>query len=219
MILVWSLSTEAAVSTDRFTRKARRRWPRGKTRRTAPGCLGTTATARRRPKKKRQAVEYAAAIDVAKGSGMVCTRVPGSRADRRRQKVWQEGATSGEVTAPMDHLRCEGIQRLVLESTSDARQVQGPDHGRGGAQEMSHVEMLTTMVAWLLEGAPATATTKAAAADPVVGARLGGMDPQQAIVAGGGPLLAYDGVLGKTVLARLGHRARAWPCKIKDALT
>jgi hypothetical protein len=66
-----------------------------------------------------QVVEYAAAIDVAKGSGMVCTRVPGSRPDRRRQKVWQVGATFGEVTALMDHLRCEGIQRLVLESTSD----------------------------------------------------------------------------------------------------
>ncbi len=66
-----------------------------------------------------QVVERAAAIDVAKGSGMVCTRVPGSRPDRRRQKVWQVTATYGEVTALMDHLRCEGIQRLVLESASD----------------------------------------------------------------------------------------------------
>ncbi len=66
-----------------------------------------------------QVVERAAAIDVAKGFGMVCTRVPGSRPDRRRQKVWRVGATYGEVTALMDHLRCEGIQRLVLESTSD----------------------------------------------------------------------------------------------------
>ena len=62
---------------------------------------------------------YAAAIDVAKGSGMVCTRVPGSRPDRRRQKVWQVRATCGQVTALMDHLRAEGIQRLVLESASD----------------------------------------------------------------------------------------------------
>ncbi len=52
-----------------------------------------------------QVVERAAAIDVAKGSGMVCTRVPGSRPDRRRQKVWRVGATYGEVTALMDHLR------------------------------------------------------------------------------------------------------------------
>jgi len=66
-----------------------------------------------------QVVEYAAAIDVAKGFGMVCTRVPGSRPDRRRQKVWRVEATYAEVTALMDHLRCEGIQRLVLESTSD----------------------------------------------------------------------------------------------------
>ncbi|MGH3155586.1 MAG: hypothetical protein ACRDNF_03260 [Streptosporangiaceae bacterium] len=40
-------------------------------------------------------IERAAAIDVAKGSGMVCTRVPGSRPDRRRQKVWQVTATCG----------------------------------------------------------------------------------------------------------------------------
>jgi Mn-containing catalase len=57
-------------------------------------------------------------------------------------------------------------------------------------EEIGHVEMIATMVARLLEGAPATATTQAAAADPVVGAVLGGMDPQQAIVAGGGALLA-----------------------------
>ena len=57
-------------------------------------------------------------------------------------------------------------------------------------EEMGHVEMTAIMVARLLEGAPATATTKAAAADPVVGAVLGGMDPQQAIVAGCPPLLA-----------------------------
>jgi hypothetical protein len=66
-----------------------------------------------------EVVTYAAAIDVAKGSGMVCTRVPGSRPDRKRQKVWQVDATYASVTGLMDHLRCEGIQRLVVESTSD----------------------------------------------------------------------------------------------------
>jgi Mn-containing catalase len=60
-------------------------------------------------------------------------------------------------------------------------------------EEVGHVEMIATMVARLLEGAPATATTKAAAADPVVGAVLGGMDPQQAIVAGGGRCCAGRG--------------------------
>jgi len=66
-----------------------------------------------------EVVTYAAAIDVAKGSGMVCTRVPGSRPDRKRQKVWQVEARYDAVAALVDHLRCEGIQRLVLESTSD----------------------------------------------------------------------------------------------------
>jgi transposase len=65
-----------------------------------------------------EVVTYAAAIDVAKGSGMVCTRVPGSRPDRKRQRVWQVAATYRSVVALMDQLRCEGIQRLVLESTS-----------------------------------------------------------------------------------------------------
>ncbi len=38
-----------------------------------------------------QVVEYAAAIDVAKGFGMVCTRVPGSRpiAGGRRSGGWR----------------------------------------------------------------------------------------------------------------------------------
>jgi transposase len=66
-----------------------------------------------------EVVTYAAAIDVAKGSGMVCTRVPGSRPDRKRLTVWQAEASYGSVVALMDHLRCQGIQRLVLESTSD----------------------------------------------------------------------------------------------------
>ncbi|MFD6922463.1 manganese catalase family protein [Streptomyces sp. NPDC059944] len=56
-------------------------------------------------------------------------------------------------------------------------------------EEIGHVEMLATMVARLLEGAPATETVRAAS-DPVVAAVLGGMDPQQAIVAGGGALPA-----------------------------
>ncbi len=68
-----------------------------------------------------EVVRYAAAIDVAKGFGMVCTRVPGGRPDRKRQTVWQAEATYDQVVALMDHLRCQGIQRLVLESTSVIR--------------------------------------------------------------------------------------------------
>ena len=66
-----------------------------------------------------EAVTDAAAIDVAKGSGMASTGGPGSRWNRKRQAVWQVDATYAAVVALMDHLRCQGIQRLVLESPSN----------------------------------------------------------------------------------------------------
>jgi Mn-containing catalase len=56
-------------------------------------------------------------------------------------------------------------------------------------EEIGHVEMLATMVARLLEGAPSTMTAEAVE-DPVMAAVLGGMDPLQAIMAGGGALPA-----------------------------
>src|SRR5260370_27688803 len=92
---------------------------KGKGKADGPGVPGHGGDGAEVAEDSTQVVEYAAAIDVAKGSGMVCTRVPGSRPDRRRQKTWRVEATFTEVTALMDHLRCEGIQRLVLESTSD----------------------------------------------------------------------------------------------------
>ena len=57
-----------------------------------------------------------------------------------------------------------------------------------GAEEMGHVEMLTVMLARLLEGAPSEVTEKAVAANPALAAVIGGMNPQHAIVAGGGPM-------------------------------
>src|SRR6266704_691088 len=67
-----------------------------------------------------QVISRAAAIDVAKGSGMVCMRLPHeSRAGRRTQEVWEVTATFAAVVALMDHLVCQGVERLVLESTSD----------------------------------------------------------------------------------------------------
>lgn len=84
-----------------------------------PGALAHGGSGGEVAEDSTQVVEYAAAIDLAKGSGMVCTRVPGTRRDRRRQKVWRAGVTFKEVTALMDRLRAEGIRRLVLESTSD----------------------------------------------------------------------------------------------------
>ncbi|WP_078553079.1 manganese catalase family protein [Bacillus alkalicellulosilyticus] len=58
-----------------------------------------------------------------------------------------------------------------------------------GAEELAHVEMLATMIARLLDGAPVGDQEKAAK-DPVVGAVLGGMNPQHAIVSGLGAMPA-----------------------------
>jgi Mn-containing catalase len=57
-----------------------------------------------------------------------------------------------------------------------------------GTEEIGHVEMLSTMIARLLEGAPSEVTADAAAANPALAAILGGMYPQHAIVSGGGAL-------------------------------
>jgi Transposase len=64
--------------------------------------------------------ERVAAIDVAKASGVVCTRVPDeSRPGRRRTRVWTVTATMSAVTELADHLRCHQIEVVTLESTSD----------------------------------------------------------------------------------------------------
>jgi Mn-containing catalase len=55
-------------------------------------------------------------------------------------------------------------------------------------EEIGHVEMLTTMLARLLEGAPSETTEKAVAANPVLAAVIGGMNPQHAVVTGGGAM-------------------------------
>jgi Mn-containing catalase len=90
------------------------------------------------------------------------------------------GGAFGEMTVTMQYLfqgwncRIEGKYKDLIMDTA--------------TEEIGHVEMLATMVARLLEGAPVTATAETAK-DPVTAAILGGMDPQQAIVGGGGALL------------------------------
>ncbi|MDQ6740533.1 MAG: IS110 family transposase [Actinomycetota bacterium] len=67
-----------------------------------------------------QLVQRAAAIDVAKASGMVCTRVPHeATAGKRVTRVWQVSATTNAILGLADQLAAEGIERIVLESTSD----------------------------------------------------------------------------------------------------
>jgi transposase len=67
-----------------------------------------------------QVVERVAAVDVAKASGMVCTRVPhSSRPGKRVTKVWEVDATTGAITELGDHLMRHGIEKVTVESTSD----------------------------------------------------------------------------------------------------
>lgn len=64
--------------------------------------------------------ERVAAVDVAKATGVVCTRVPGDGpSGRRSMHVWTVKATMSAVTELGDHLRCQGIEVVTVESTSD----------------------------------------------------------------------------------------------------
>jgi transposase len=61
-----------------------------------------------------------AAIDVAKASGMVCTRVPhDSRPGLRRTRVWLVDATTNAVLELAGHLAAERVEKVTLEATSD----------------------------------------------------------------------------------------------------
>jgi transposase len=65
-------------------------------------------------------VTRVAAIDVAKASAMVCTRLPhAAEAGRRVTKVWEVRSTTNAVLALADRLAEQGIERVVVESTSD----------------------------------------------------------------------------------------------------
>jgi transposase len=67
-----------------------------------------------------QVWERVAAVDVAKGSGVVCTRVPDEdRPGRRKTHVHTVAARAGAVIELGDHLRSHQIQVITLESTSD----------------------------------------------------------------------------------------------------
>lgn len=67
-----------------------------------------------------QLVQRVAAIDIAKASGMVCTRVPHEATPGKRvSKVWQVAATTNAILGLAEQLASEDIERVVLESTSD----------------------------------------------------------------------------------------------------
>jgi len=65
-----------------------------------------------------QILERVCAIDVAKASGKVCTRVPHpSRPGARRTRVWDVDATTNAILELGGHLAGEGIEKVTLEST------------------------------------------------------------------------------------------------------
>jgi transposase len=67
-----------------------------------------------------QVLQRVAAVDVAKASGMVCTRVPhDARPGRRRTRVWIVDATTNAILELAGHLAAEGIEKVTLEATSD----------------------------------------------------------------------------------------------------
>ncbi len=66
-----------------------------------------------------QAVLRVAAVDVAKASGVVCTRVPREGGRGFVTKVWAVEATTGAILELGDHLAGQRIEKVVLESTSD----------------------------------------------------------------------------------------------------
>jgi Mn-containing catalase len=95
---------------------------------------------------------------------------------RRMQEVL--GGQYGEITVAMQY----GFQAWNAHSPGKYRDLLFGI----GAEEFGHVEMLAIMIAQLLEKAPVEQSEAAIAADPVLGAVLGGTDVQAAIVAGAG---------------------------------
>ena len=67
--------------------------------------------------KDNELLERVGAIDVANASGKVCVRLPGKQ--RRITPVFDVAATTNAIMALADELAEMGIERIVVESTSD----------------------------------------------------------------------------------------------------
>ncbi len=67
-----------------------------------------------------QVLSVAAAVDVAKASGMVCVRYPHPSIEgRRMSKVWEVDSTTNSILSLGQDLVALGAERVVVESTSD----------------------------------------------------------------------------------------------------
>jgi transposase len=64
-----------------------------------------------------QILERVAAVDVAKATGMVCTRVPDdSRPGRRVSRVWEVAATTNTIIELGEYLAGLGVQKVICGS-------------------------------------------------------------------------------------------------------
>lgn len=67
-----------------------------------------------------QLLHRVCAIDVSKDSGKVCLRVPAETGTGRRvSRVWDVPARTRAVIELADHLVCQGVEKVTVESTSD----------------------------------------------------------------------------------------------------
>jgi hypothetical protein len=92
-----------------------------------------------------QAYQRVAAVDVAKASGVVCTRAPHpSRLGARQSAVWTVPATMGAVADLAGELAAAGIEKVTLESTSDYWRVRYYVLEAAGLQRHPHPGSLTS---------------------------------------------------------------------------
>ncbi|MFJ9968581.1 hypothetical protein [Streptomyces avermitilis] len=67
-----------------------------------------------------EAVARVAAIDIAKNSGVACTRLPHEqREGKRAQRVWTVASTTNAIVELGDHLVCQGVTLVVMEATGN----------------------------------------------------------------------------------------------------
>src|SRR5439155_2664608 len=80
-----------------------------------------TATPEEIPDEEHEQIwQRVCAIDVSKESGKVCVRLPHeSTPGRRLSRVWDVKATTAAVIELGDHLVCQQIEKVTVESTSD----------------------------------------------------------------------------------------------------
>ncbi len=111
-----------------------------------------------------QLLDRVAAIDVAKASGMVCTRVlHPSGGKRRLTRVWEVAATTTSIMELADHLVKARIERVTVESTSDywrgffyLLEARGLDVALVNAREVKNVPGRPRPTSWTRSGWPSS---------------------------------------------------------------